>query len=68
MGSRAVAVIARDADAAERRFGIADGTTGVVYTRTGRPFFSDTGELVDRLRASCAPLFDSLESDWLALD
>ncbi len=50
MGSRAVAVIAKDADAAERRFGVGDGTTGVVYTRTGRPFFADTSELVDRLR------------------
>ena len=42
MGSRAIAVIARDEAAAERRFGIGDGSTGVVYTRTGRPFFADT--------------------------
>jgi polynucleotide kinase-phosphatase len=68
MGSRAVAVIATDADAAERRFGVGDGSTGVVYTRTGRPFFADTGELVDRLRATAAPLFASLDTDWLALD
>jgi polynucleotide kinase-phosphatase len=68
MGSRAIAVIAKDADAAERRFGVGDGTTGVVYTRTGRPFFADTGELVDRLRAAIAPLFASLDTDWLALD
>ncbi|HSE09531.1 MAG TPA: polynucleotide kinase-phosphatase [Nocardioidaceae bacterium] len=68
MGSRAIAVIAKDADAAERRFGVGDGTTGVVYTRTGRPFFADTTALVDRLRATAAPLFESLDSDWLALD
>lgn len=71
MGSRAIAVIARDADVAERRFGVGDGSTGVVYTRTGRPFFGDTGdmgELVDRLRATAAPLFESLDTDWLALD
>lgn len=68
MGSRAIAIIARDADAAERRFGVGDGTTGVVYTRTGRPFFADTSELVDRLRASAAPLFESLDTDWIALD
>ncbi|TNM37737.1 polynucleotide kinase-phosphatase [Nocardioides albidus] len=68
MGSRAIAVIAKDADAAERRFGIGDGSAGVVYTRTGRPFFADTSELVDRLRATAAPLFESLDSDWLALD
>ncbi|WP_163542704.1 polynucleotide kinase-phosphatase [Occultella kanbiaonis] len=68
MGSRAIAVIAKDADVAERRFGIGDGTTGAVYTRTGRPFWPDTRELVDRLRATAAPLFESLDSDWLALD
>jgi len=68
MGSRAIAVIAADADAAERRFGVGDGTTGVVHTRTGRPFFADTTELVDRLRRAAAPLFESLETDWLALD
>ncbi len=39
-----------------------------VYTRTGRPFFGDTTELVDRLRAAAAPLFESLDTDWLALD
>lgn len=68
MGSRAIAVIAKDADTAERRFGVGDGTTGVVYTRTGRPFFADTTELVDRLRATAATLFESLGTDWLALD
>ncbi len=68
MGSRAIAVIARDQDAAMRRFGVGDGTTGVVYTRTGRSFFDDTTELVSRLRAAAAPLFQSLDTDWLALD
>ena len=68
MGSRAIAVIAKDQEAAERRFGVGDGTTGTVYTRTGRPFFNDTTELVDRLRAAAAPLFQSLGTDWLALD
>jgi polynucleotide kinase-phosphatase len=68
MGSRAIAVIARDTAAAERRFGVGDGTTGTIYTRTGRSFFDDTTELVGRLRAAAAPLFESLETDWLALD
>ncbi len=68
MGSRAVAVLARDAEVAERRFGVGDGSTGAVYTRTGRPFFPDTSELVDRLRATAQPLFESLDTDWLALD
>ena len=68
MGSRAIAVIARDQAAAMRRFGVGDGTTGAVYTRTGRPFFADTTELVGRLRDAAAPLFESLATDWLALD
>lgn len=68
MGSRAIAVIAQDEDAAERRFGAGDGTTGVIYTRTGRPFFNDTTELVDRVREAAAPLFESLQTDWLAVD
>ncbi|MFC7625028.1 polynucleotide kinase-phosphatase [Microlunatus sp. GCM10028923] len=68
MGSRAIAVIARDAETAERRFGVTDGSTGVVYTRTGRPFFAEVGELVDRIRTAVRPLFDELGTDWLALD
>jgi len=68
MGSRAIAVIARDAEAAERRFGVTDGSTGAVYTRTGRSFFDDTTALVDRLRDAVAPLFHELTTDWLALD
>lgn len=68
MGSRAVAVLARDPKVAAARFGVTDGTAGVVHTRTGRPFFDDTTELVDRLRRACAPLMDELGSDWLVLD
>jgi predicted kinase len=40
MGSRAVVLVCRDAKAAERRFGVADGASGALYTRTGRPFFA----------------------------
>jgi polynucleotide kinase-phosphatase len=68
MGSRAIVVMASDADAAERRFGVGDGATGTIYTRTGRPFFADTAELVDRLRCASEPLFQALDTDWLALD
>ena len=67
MGSRAVAVLTRDTDTAARRFGVADGSTGVVYTRTGRAFFPGTA-LVERLGAAVAPLFDELDTGWLALD
>jgi polynucleotide kinase-phosphatase len=68
MGSRAIAVLAKNRHAAERRFGVSDGTAGTIYTRTGRPFFEDATPLVDRLRDAAEPLFGSLETDWLALD
>ncbi|MGX2993954.1 polynucleotide kinase-phosphatase [Streptomyces sp. JNUCC 64] len=72
MGSRAVALVCRDADAARERFGV-DGPTGSLYTRTGRPFFDDpatTEEVLGRVRAAAtsAGLWDSLDTDWLLLD
>ncbi|NEA29437.1 polynucleotide kinase-phosphatase [Actinomadura bangladeshensis] len=73
MGSRAVAVVCRDAAVAADRFGVADGTTGAVYTRTGRSFFRDpsrTAEVLDRLRAAigAAGLWDELDTGWLVID
>ncbi|SDH38281.1 polynucleotide kinase-phosphatase [Nonomuraea jiangxiensis] len=68
MGSRAVAVLARTPEVAADRFGVTDGGTGVVYTRTGRPFFADTAPLVERLREACEPLWAALGSDWVVLD
>ena len=71
MGSRAVVVVARDAVAAAGRFGVDDGTTGAVYTRTGRPFFSDperTEEFLARVRAAAGFLFEELATGWLVLD
>ncbi|MFI1373660.1 polynucleotide kinase-phosphatase [Streptomyces longwoodensis] len=72
MGSRAVALVCRDAEAARRRFGV-DGPTGSLYTRTGRPFFDDpatTEAVLDRLRAAvgAAGLWTELDTDWLLLD
>ena len=73
MGSRAVLVIARDADAAQSRFGIANPEAGVIVTRTGRPFFSEaavTGALLDRVRAAADArgLWGRLDTDWFILD
>ncbi|MFB8249422.1 polynucleotide kinase-phosphatase [Streptomyces sp. NPDC055952] len=72
MGSRAVALVCRDAAAAARRFGV-DGPTGSLYTRTGRPFLDDealTEQILDRVRTAAgeAGLWDELETDWLLLD
>ncbi|MFI6595238.1 polynucleotide kinase-phosphatase [Nonomuraea sp. NPDC050536] len=68
MGSRAIAVLARDPDVAAARFGVTDGSSGTVFTRTGRPFFDDVAPLVERLREACEPLWEALGSDWVALD
>ncbi len=72
MGSRAVALVCRDADAARHRFGAADGSAGTIWTRTGRPFFRPAiaGELLARLSsaAEAAGLFDELGTGWLLLD
>ncbi|MBU3062775.1 polynucleotide kinase-phosphatase [Nocardia sp. NEAU-G5] len=73
MGSRAIAVLTRTPEVARDRFGIADGSTGALYTRTGRPFFDDsalTEVVLARIRAAAetSGLFGELGSDWLALD
>ena len=73
MGSRAVIVMCRDADAARRRFGVEDGRTGVVYTRTGRPFFAEAdmeSAVLDRLchAMDSAGLWERFETDWICLD
>lgn len=72
MGSRAVALVCRDAEAARERFGV-DGPTGALHTRTGRPFFDDpavTEEILARLRTAVteAGLWQELDTDWLLLD
>ncbi|MFF3570644.1 polynucleotide kinase-phosphatase [Nocardia jiangxiensis] len=73
MGSRAIAVLTRSANTARDRFGIEDGSTGALYTRTGRPFFDDpalTEAVLSRIRAAAesSGLFEELGSDWFALD
>ncbi len=72
MGSRAVALVCRDLEAARTRFGAPGDAVGAVWTRTGRPFFAPgvTAELVDRLRGAVerAGLFTELDTSWLLLD
>ncbi|GGO38649.1 polynucleotide kinase-phosphatase [Streptomyces lasiicapitis] len=79
MGSRAVALVCRNADVARERFGVSaaagatDGPTGALYTRTGRPFLDDparTEQVLGRVRdaVDAAGLWEELESDWLLLD
>ncbi|MEL6611409.1 MAG: polynucleotide kinase-phosphatase, partial [Bacteroidota bacterium] len=79
MGSRAVVVVCRDAEAAARRFGVdtsedgATGEDGIVYTRTGRRFFEDQAvetALLDRVRQAmdASGFWDRFSTDWAVLD
>ncbi|WP_329199120.1 MULTISPECIES: polynucleotide kinase-phosphatase [unclassified Streptomyces] len=73
MGSRATVLVCRDAAAARERFGVPQGPTGSVHTRTGRPFFTDpevTEEVLGRIRAAVtdAGLWEELATDWLLID
>ena len=72
MGSRAVAIVCRDAPVAAGRFGATDGSTGAIHTRTGRPFLDHdlTEALLARLRGALvrAGVWDELDASWIGLD
>jgi protein phosphatase len=72
MGSRAVALVCRDAQIAADRFGVADGLSGMVHTRTGRRMFDveQTEQLVTMIAdaVTAAGLWDALGTDWVLLD
>ncbi|MCA9173301.1 MAG: polynucleotide kinase-phosphatase, partial [Planctomycetales bacterium] len=73
MGSRAVVVVCRDEAAARERFGVTDGETGIVYTRTGRRFFNDVeleSQLLERLRAAmtASEFWDEFQTSWACFD
>jgi len=73
MGSRAVVLVCRDQQAAMKRFGVRDASTGIIYTRTGRRFFDDSAiesQLLDHVRAALTRqnFWDEFASDWFCLD
>ena len=73
MGSRAVIVLCRNAEAAKKRFRITDGSRGIIYTRTGRQFFTDNtiqNEVLDRLDAVLTKtgFWSDFNTDWVCLD
>jgi polynucleotide kinase-phosphatase len=73
MGSRAIVIVCRDEAAAKRRFGV-EQESGIVYTRTGRRFFtaSDTEEAafltILRDALTRADWWSRFNTDWVALD
>lgn len=77
MGSRAIVIVCKNDDTPRIRFGAPESDSrsvpGIVYTRTGRPFFTDPSlerALLQRLRdaATRSGLWDELNTDWLCLD
>lgn len=73
MGSRAVIVLCHTDEAAQKRFGVNDGSKGIVYTRTGRHFFDDAAvenEVLSRLDAvlTKSGFWTDYATDWVCLD
>lgn len=73
MGSRANIVIVKDQETARTRFGINDGTTGAIYSRTGRPFFKDQtlcDAILERLRKALDEInfWEEHQTKWACLD
>lgn len=73
MGSRAVIVLCHSAETARKRFGVTDGSTGIIYTRTGRHFFDDSTiekAVLDRLDTVLTKtgFWDDFATDWVCLD
>lgn len=73
MGSRAVIIVCRDAGVAKARFAAHGEKTGIVYTRTGRPFFSDAS--LEREFLGCmgqaltaAGFWEKFATDWFCFD
>ncbi|HEX8492191.1 MAG TPA: polynucleotide kinase-phosphatase [Pyrinomonadaceae bacterium] len=73
MGSRAIVIVCRDEDTAQRSFGVVGSGAGICYTRTGRRFFEDQAlesEFLSRIRTAAdrAGMWDEFETDWMCLD
>lgn len=75
MGSRAIAIVCADEAAAARRFAASGKERGIIYTRTGRPFFSaDQAGMRDELLGlisealSNSGFWRDYATDWVCLD
>ncbi|PVY40866.1 polynucleotide kinase-phosphatase [Pontibacter virosus] len=73
MGSRAIAIVCKDPEVAVKRFGMQHAAPGIIYTRTGRRFFSDMATETAFLEVlqkalTAADFWDSFGTDWVCLD
>ena len=73
MGSRAVIVLCHTEEAARKRFGVTDGSKGIIYTRTGRHFF-DNAEIENEVLARLDTVLTKTDfwadfnTEWVCLD
>jgi len=73
MGSRAVIVICRDENTAAARFSVKTNECGIIYSRSGRRFFSDRAmeaAVLERVKAAltAANFWHEYQSDWFSFD
>lgn len=73
MGSRAVVVVCRSSEVARSRFGVTTGEQAVIYTRTGRQFFTDEAlesELLARLSNALesSGFWSEHQTEWAVID
>jgi len=73
MGSRSVIVLCKDTGTAARRFGVTDGSFGIIYTRTGRRFFDDIETekaILTRFQEvlSRSRFWDDFNTGWVCVD
>jgi protein phosphatase len=73
MGSRAIVIVGRDEEAIFKTFGIENEGIGVVYTRTGRDFFTDKKPEQDFLllvndALEKSGFYDRFQTSWVCLD
>lgn len=73
MGSRAVVIVCQNEEVAGKRFGVTESAIGIVYTRTGRRFFSESAlehEFLVRLQTAVgqSQLWEELKTDWICFD
>ena len=73
MGSRAVVIVCRNEEAAQKNFGVINEGIGICYTRTGRRFFNDQQletALLQRVQKALTAVdfWKNFETDWVCLD
>lgn len=73
MGSRAIVIVARDLESAQKKFGRYQTSIGACFTRTGRKFFNDESierDFLEYVREALtrANYWDELGTTWIALD